>query len=220
MTSCTRFEDEGLLLLEQGETLDEHFYTCEDCIAARKAYENLKASLHDIDDGAEPAPGWQDAVLAEVRASDASAGWRRWSAMAAGLAAVAIVVSLVMTQGPQTAGIDVRVSSGETVYRSETAAVGDELEVTVSTGGAAHAEVRVYLDGERLILACSDASPCSRDGRSISATLALTALGRYEAVLLLSDEPLPPPAGNLDADVLAARDSGATVSFGDPVDVR
>src|SRR5262245_39201357 len=39
VSACRRFETEGLLRLESGETLDEHFERCPDCLAARTAYE-------------------------------------------------------------------------------------------------------------------------------------------------------------------------------------
>src|SRR5687768_6688898 len=41
-TRCDRFEAEALLLLEQGQPLDEHFSSCSDCLEARAAYDRLR----------------------------------------------------------------------------------------------------------------------------------------------------------------------------------
>ena len=37
MNACARFEEEGLLAVEAGEELNEHFDDCPDCSAARSS---------------------------------------------------------------------------------------------------------------------------------------------------------------------------------------
>lgn len=118
--SCERFEQEGLLLLEQGKPLGEHFDTCEDCLAARRLYERLRQRLGELPEH-QPSADWQAKVwqaidddagqqtnttAASVRptssqASDSTSAswWRRrhglrYGAMAAALAACLVFVLL------------------------------------------------------------------------------------------------------------------------------
>ena len=69
MTKCDRFENEALLLLEQGQPLDEHFSTCPDCLAARAAYDRLRNGLSHLGEEGEPAPGWQARVWDRIAAT-------------------------------------------------------------------------------------------------------------------------------------------------------
>jgi hypothetical protein len=96
---------------------------------------------------------------------------------------------------------------------------GDVLEVQARTGGAAHAEVRVYLDGgrddggagEALLLRCTDQAPCSRRGDDIAASLRLDQRGHYRLVFLHGPQPLPAPGASLDDDLARARAAGAAI---------
>ena len=50
MTECTRFEQEGLPALENGESLDEHFSTCETCIEEHRKFVKLEKLLASVSD--------------------------------------------------------------------------------------------------------------------------------------------------------------------------
>src|SRR5688572_10192917 len=82
MNACDRFEREGLLRIEQGLTLDDHYTTCADCETARKSYERLRGLLSPVGSPMEPPLGWRDRVWAEI-GSDHSRGrrsaWWPWS---------------------------------------------------------------------------------------------------------------------------------------------
>lgn len=68
--TCQRFEEEGLLALERGESLDAHFETCLECLEARDAYDRLKERLSETPSWTPPQ-SWQDDVWSAI-AADAS----------------------------------------------------------------------------------------------------------------------------------------------------
>lgn len=93
--SCNRFEREGLLLLEEGEPLSEHFATCEDCLAARGAYERLQEGLRWVASEAEPSEDWQARTWRAIREQEedrsqegSAREGRRWWQVIPGLTAV------------------------------------------------------------------------------------------------------------------------------------
>lgn len=69
--TCQRFEEEGLLALERGESLDAHFETCPECLEARAAYDRLKGRLAEPPSWNPPA-GWQDDVWRAIGADASS----------------------------------------------------------------------------------------------------------------------------------------------------
>ncbi|MDI1443348.1 energy transducer TonB [Polyangium sp. 6x1] len=69
MASCDRFERDGILQIERGQTLDPHFDDCASCTTARRKYERILAALPHAEPEVQPPIGWQARVL---RASDAS----------------------------------------------------------------------------------------------------------------------------------------------------
>lgn len=107
--TCNRFEREGILRLERGLSLDEHFEACPDCDVARSKYESLLASLPSAQPDVNPALGWQQRVLRAAADSDAArpgfsfAGWRKqfvWTALA-GASAIAATMFLGVSSQPQ-----------------------------------------------------------------------------------------------------------------------
>lgn len=222
MTRCQRFEQEGVLLVERGEALPEHFATCPDCLAARAAHERLRNALGLVGEEAEPPPGWQGRVWQEIERR--RAGRRRpWLWLVpVGLAAALVGLVLVLLPRPVPApALTVAVTPGDgPVRRGAEARPGDRLELAATADGSGHAELRVYLNDRELVLACSDRPPCERRGDRLTATLELPGIGRYQPVLLTSEEPIPPPAAGLDADAAAALDEGAEVTLGRQVEVR
>lgn len=207
---CERFENEALLLLEQGEPLDDHFSTCPDCLAARAAYDRLVAQLSHLGEEDEPAPDWQARVWERIEQRKKRRWWTVWIAPVAVAAAAMAAFFLVWIPGQKPAGLQIEIEAGTTVRRGVEAHPGDTLRLTATTGGARHSEVRVYRNDTELILRCPE-SPCS---------VVLDGVGRYQPLLLHSESPLPAPTSDLEADTGAALDAGAEIEMGPAVVVR
>lgn len=223
--SCERFEREGLLLLEQGAALPEHFATCADCIAARRACEGLRAELATAMAGEEPPLGWQARVKAEIAARRRSRGaWRRWLWLAGpALAAAALLVLWVRTEREpgEKLALVVEVQEGTIVRRGKDAHPGDRLRLRGMTGGARFAELRVYRNDQGPFVSCSTEPPCRRVGETIELEFTFPAVGSYQPVILASENPIPAPStGKLDPDAAEALTAGARVELGEGVRVR
>ncbi len=223
MRPCDRFEHEGLLRLEQGLPLDSHFDSCQACREARAASERLTGEIAAAGAEQEPPPQWQARVWAGIERRRAARRrrrrWLRWWLAPVGAAAALL---LIVTLRPNLVAPDgvfrVSVEPGPGARRGAEAQPGDRLILQAATGGTPHAELRVYRDDIELVLRCSTAAPCTRQGDNLRATLVLPAVGSYQPLLLLSDQPLPAPTGSgLDADSAAALDA-AHVDLG--VEIR
>jgi hypothetical protein len=94
---------------------------------------------------------------------------------------------------------------------------GDELVFDASTGGAAHAEVRLYREDRELVLRCPPG--CTREGDRVKGRVPLPSVGRYQAYVVASDRPLPEPAPTLAEDTERLLREGARVSLGQPAQV-
>lgn len=223
MNPCDRFENEGLLLLERGLPLDDHFGTCPDCLRTREAYERLERELASAGARYRPPAGWQSRVRAAVAARRVRRPrWRLRLIVPAGVtAALLLLVLLVSNQEPIPVGLhaEVKLGSGP-VRRGREPHPGDVLRLRGTTGGSPHAELRVYLNDADLVLRCSTAPPCRRREDSLEASIVLSSIGSYQPVLLVSDRPLPEPVANLDDDAAAAIAAGALIEMGRQIDVR
>jgi anti-sigma factor RsiW len=226
VSSCDRFEREGLLQLERGHDLGDHFQRCPDCLAARAAYDRLRQELAGAGSGYEPPADWQVRVRAAIaqRRRPPRPWWSRLlipaGVAAAGAAAVLVIVVREPEPEPVVAlhvGIE---AAAEVTRRGGEAHPGDRLQLEAHTAGARHAELRVYRHDAELVMRCSTEPPCVRDGDRLRAALRLEALGSYRSVLLVSDRPFPPPAAGLDRDVGAALETGAQAYLGEEVRVR
>lgn len=224
MTRCDRFEREGLRRLEQGLPLDEHFDTCADCRRARAAYQRLAQELAAAGARYDPPAGWQARVrdAIERHRERSWRGWRPWVLAAAGTAAVALIVALLVVEPgpPPSLALQVEIAAGGAARRGADAHPGDRLLLRASLSGARHAELRVYRNDADLVLRCATEPPCIRTGDVLEAALALPSPGSYQPLLLASDRPLPAPSAGLDADAGAALEAGATVDLGREVQVR
>ena len=226
MSRCDRFEAEGLLLLEQGLPLDGHFATCPDCLAARAAYERLSAEIAGLGAEDEPPVGWQARVWERLdqrreRRRFRWPGWRGWIVpVGAVLAASLAALFLIRPPGPQLPSLRVEIQAGATVRRGGEAQPGDLLRLTAATGGAQHAELRVYRNDTELVLRCSTDLPCSRQGDELRAAVLLDTVGRYQPLLLRAEKPLPSPVSDLEKDTSAALAAGADVKLGSEIVVR
>jgi hypothetical protein len=216
-TPCRRFEEEGLLRLEQGLPLDEHFDTCPACVAARARHAQLFEGLSTLGQAYTGRGDWQARVWAGVaRRQQSRRSLRAWW-LALPAAAAALALFLVLRPGAQPAGPALAYAiipgGASAPMRGDHAKPGDALEVRIQTGGAAHAELRVYRDDDTLIVRCSDAPPCSlRDG-ALTARVVLEERGRYQIAFVHGAQPIPAPAPQLDQDLAQARAAGATVDL-------
>jgi hypothetical protein len=222
MSRCDRFEAEAVLLLEKGLPLDEHFSACPDCLAARVFYDRLHQRLATLGEGDQPPVGWQAGVWERIEQRRGRRRWRPWWGLVpAALAASLAVALFVRTPEPVPAFLKAEIEAGPSVQRGDEAKPGDSLRLTASTGGARHAELRVYRNDAELVLRCSTESPCSRKGEDLQATVVLDGIGRYQPLLLFSKSPLPKAsAQGLDADTETALAAGAEVELGKEIVVH
>ncbi len=222
MTACDRFEAEAILRLERGLPLDEHFATCPDCLAARAAYERLRDGISSLGHEHEPSPGWQARVWERIeqRRKRRRRWWPWWIVPAVATAAAALFFVFIRTPTPEPPGLWANVEAGNVARRGVDAQPGDRLNLRAATGGARHAELRIYRNDAEPILCCSTNPPCSRDGDELKASVVLDGIGRYQSLLLLSERPIPSCASDLETDTSAVLTAGADVELGPEVVVR
>ena len=226
MSGCNRFAEEALLRIEQGLPLDDHFATCPDCLEARAVYERLRAGIASLESDLVPPARWQAEVWRRIEERRAQRRrWRVWMrprVLAAGLAAALAAFLLLRIPMADLGRVALRaeVQRGAAVLRGDEARPGDLLRLAATTGGATHAELRVYRNDRELLLRCADRQPCVRRGRSLRTVLALDAVGSYQSLLLVGEQPFPPPTADLDRDAAAALARGARVELGPAIVVR
>jgi hypothetical protein len=216
---CDRFETEGLLRLERGEPLGEHFATCPDCLEARALYERLRQDIAGIGADGEPPTDWEARVWARIEERRVKPRWI-WFLAPMGAAALAATLFFAMPRTPSSPSLVQEVVAGGPVQRATGARPGDRLDLRAEAAGSLHAELRIYRNGSELILRCPGGPSCQHDGDELSAALTFPSAGDYQAVLVLDDEPLPLPGKGLDPDAGAAFAQDAQVLLGDEVSVR
>lgn len=219
---CRRFESEGLLVLQQGGTLDAHFASCPDCRTARAAHEGLARRLGALHRSGPP-DGWQAGVWAAVDgARPGRSSVLPWLAAAAVLVlAAGFGIRALRQRVPAADVLSAAVEAAPNTYRGRDGArPGDVLVLRAQVGGARVAELRLYQDDRRLAARCGTEAPCVRRDGTLEARFTLAAAGSYQPVLVLSERALPPPTGALDADAGTAHASGARVVLGERVLVR
>lgn len=178
----------------------------------------LEDDLRALGEGEEPPFGWQARVRARIEERrQATRPRRSWlPVLAAALAAAALALLFFSPSRvppvPAAAFLHAEVVAGASARRGGEAHPGDELRLSAGTGGPArHTELRIYRDERELVL---------RVRNRLTATVRLAAPGRYRALLLFSARPLPPPAGDPEADTAAALAAGAGVEAAADVEVR
>jgi hypothetical protein len=234
MSACRRFEEEGLLRLERGEELDEHFSTCAECRQAWQAYRALGAELRSLGGEEQPPAGWQAEVwrqIEERRGSPVpkpgtvpSGPWKRWlgPAMLAAAAVLALVVLIPRwTQPVVTLSLTASVQKGgETRRGAEEAQPGDRLILEARGPRRARLEIRLYRGEREWVARCPGGEGCTvRPGR-LRWEIPLAAVGTYQTALLESEGDLPAPGAGLDADCGAALRAGARLQLGPEITVR
>jgi hypothetical protein len=240
MSGCDRFEREAILRLEQGLPLDAHFDTCPDCRDAQATYQRLKGAIARAGSDLGPPAGWEDRVWQEVQRRHRPSATPRWSylpwaaaaALAAAVGAPFILKGLrpeptdalsirieVQRQSPQV--LRGREGAARQPWDATTVQPGDQLSVEATVGDVAFNELRVYLNDEDLVLSCSGDPPCERRGDRLQAMTTMSSVGRYQAVVLSSASPIPPPSGEgLDVDAGRAGRAGASIRLAREVRVH
>jgi len=203
--TCTRYEREGRLLVEQGLP-DLHRDGCVACQRAHLAYEVMVGVAPRLGASTPDDRAWRaDVWRAIARAERASSGRRvvHWSRIGMGAAAVAALLLVWWVRrepppGDRMASDRPRIEivTGSTAMRSTSARVGDRLRVSV----ADHQAVWIYR-GERLIVRCPTPSAvaCRRDAHGALAELDLVEAGDYQIVIVAAAAPAP--EGALDRDL-------------------
>ena len=225
--TCERLERDDLLG-HLGEEMDPHVEQCHVCRATAYGYARLAAALAQESTRPLP-PGWKDRTLARIQSERTAR--RRRHALSAGMS-VAAAAALILIVPNWIGDPDHPRGEGELVVTlervqgrrgpsdSSRAHPGDRLHAS-APAHAKHVELRLYRESRDLVARCP-AMPgpiCKRRGDDIELSWTFAVVGTYRAVWLTSSSPLPPPSGNLDADVLAAEQAGAHVMEREPIDV-
>jgi len=227
-----RFEQEGLRELERGAPLDPHFDMCADCRTAREFHERIRGEFAErvrreiaAAELVVPPPGWQQRILDRIAAhKEVISRRRRWMYVGGSAIAASILVALALSallRSSAPAGLRVELQGIAGTPRAVlvpvgTVPAGTRIQIEASTGGARFAELRVYRNDETLVATAGGGA--ARDGLRLS--LLLDAIGRYQFVLLLSHDTIPPSSGMLDADAAAAARAGARSIAASPINVR
>jgi hypothetical protein len=226
--TCDRLERDGDDLLGHlGEDMP-HVDECPDCRARLDGYERLAGLL--AGESTRPLPeGWKERTRARIQ-QRASRRRRSFALVPAG-AVAATMATLLLWPDPDPK-LAVSVVPGPVQYRDAEeepssasqplkAHKGDILKASSPRADAAHVELRVYRESREVMVRCpGDGAPTCKVGDVIELSWPLPSVGSYQVLWLASPSPLPPPSGGLDADMRAAREAGAVVDEGKPVDVN
>ncbi|HVV82949.1 MAG TPA: hypothetical protein VHE35_07700 [Kofleriaceae bacterium] len=218
--TCEHFDREGLLRQERGLP-DPHVDGCLDCQASRATYRRLTDALADVGTDVRPRDGWEEEVLAKVRAPRRNRWWLG-AGVGGALVAAAIVLLVVNGRKPTVleASID-QVPSGSTTRGGPGGwTSGDNIFAISDVKGGAVWIYRTDEHTDRLVLGCDGASiappRCVRHGRGVR-TMEPTAVGHYEVIAFDTAAPGPAPAHYDDAKAALIRTGGAKTL---PIDVR
>jgi hypothetical protein len=230
---CERFETEGLLALERGDTLEPHFDTCPDCLEARAAYARLEAQLVEAGRAWVPPPDWEARVFARVAQTESAPRrslWR-WLVPALGLASAVVVGLVLMRSGPGGAGVgppvvELGVERGTQQMRGDAPRPGDTLVLRARVENGETAAVRVYRNDRTLVFACHDEPGCERtrgdEADEVLVRVSLAAPGEYRALVVVGFEgpAIDPPLAVLDQEFERVRKLGRHVQTPPPVRVE
>jgi|SRR4051812_39530062 hypothetical protein len=231
---CARFEEEGLVRLEEGLPLSGHFETCPECLRARARYErfaNVLRSPAELPRDKRWEQGVWDAIGRRERAPDRPR--RPWVAIASAMAAAAAVAIVALRTVPsrstspsdvETLAVSVQPVPGGTLRGSTPpdatsmlfAHLGDSLQLDAQSR-APNVEIRLYHEDRELIFRCPPG--CERRGGRLTGHVALSKAGTYQPYLVSSDAPLPAPEAMLDDDTKRLLETGARIVLGRSVHV-
>lgn len=173
-----------------------------------RAVERIEKALGTLGDDLHPPAGWEARVLAgrKVRRP-----WWVWSIPAVALAAAAVLLLLLRRPPPtMQLAFEVRHRAGEPAMRSGADTVHLEDRFTVAVTGRQHRALWLYLN-EQLLIACPGDATCQVEAAALRASWRPTTVGKYAVIAATSAQPIPAPAGTLDADLAAALAARAEV---------
>ena len=206
MTSCHRFETEGLPRFVAGAPLDTHAQSCPDCQAALASYQKVADALHQAKEAFAPPGDWEAKVWSRIANQRAARPPARWALLGLGAAFAALAIFFVSSVGgPDALALTSQVerSTGPRVRGGARGKLGD---------------LRVYRGTNELVFHCARSPACVRSKDGLEARVTLDRAGTYRTLLIAADGELPAPSGDLDADYAEAMRSGkATESL--PVEV-
>jgi hypothetical protein len=190
----------------------EHLAGCAGCQEHQAKYRRLTEAIKEVSAAARRRPDHVARVLAGV-ADEVSPvtplrrrRWRRMAiavpvaAMAAGLALVWWLRREPVEPAPRFA-MEIVEKDGAAM-RGE-AQLGDLLRVRARPGAA----IWIYRNDRELLLVCP--RDCRRDGDGMVGEVELDAVGHYQVVWLSTDR-VPAPNGELERDLAAAAEAGAS----------
>jgi len=195
--------------------------TCSDCLAAQAEYAVLEGLLAET-------PSWENEVWREIDESQAEPTPPQsllmpivgLLAMAAAMLLWCAVDSPESTRAPRGAihGHEIALRTATVAptgeakqVRGTTSAPGSLLTLEAQIGKYPFSQLRVYRDQHQLEVSCSNEPPCRRSDGTIIAEVKLEKIGRYQAILVVGDQMLPEPTGDLDTDVANASKTGRVV---------
>jgi hypothetical protein len=223
--SCDRFERERLAAVEDGAVPDEHEQACADCTEARRRYLGIGELVAAAGADRELPAAWFDATLAMIRARSQRRRRQRLLVGAAGMFAAAAAAAAAVLWWPHHADPDappllaIRIDRSGAPLRGSAPHPGDLLVVRGQAAGRRHMELRVYRADREVVLRCATEPPCHPSGDAVEAGVALIEAGRYRAVLLSTDRPLPPADATLDQAAAQVSEEGGTATLSEPIDV-
>ena len=228
MTSCHRFETEGLPRFVAGAPLDTHAQSCPDCQAALASYQKVADALHQAKEAFAPPGDWEAKVWSRIANQRAARPPARWALLGLGAAFAALAIFFVSSVGgPDALALTSQVerSTGPRVRGGAgrpgevvSAAPGDVLYLVAKVPRGKLGDLRVYRGTNELVFHCARSPACVRSKDGLEARVTLDRAGTYRTLLIAADGELPAPSGDLDADYAEAMRSGkATESL--PVEV-
>lgn len=173
-----------------------------------RAIERIEKALGKLGDELHPPAGWEARVLAGRKTQRP---WWVWSIPVVALAAAAVL--LLWLRRPQPTmqlAFEIRHRSGEPAMRNGAEAVHLEDTFTVAVTGRQHRALWLYLN-EQLLIACPGDATCQVEAAALRAWWRPTTVGKYVVVAVTSEQPIPAPAGSLDADLATAQSARAEV---------
>jgi hypothetical protein len=229
MTSCQRFEGEGLNRFVAGEPLDAHVEGCPDCQAALAGYQKVAAALRQANDVYVPPGDWEAKVWSRLAKQKAPRPGLRWAALVGLGATFAALAAFFVSSGlgPDALSLTSQVERGSgPLVRGgavkpgevQSAAPGDVLHLVAAVPRGKLGDLRVYRGTNELVFQCAKSAACIHSKDGLEARVTLDRVGTYRILLLAADKALPPASGGLDADYAEALRAGAATES-PPIDV-
>lgn len=211
MTTCDRFEFEGLVRFVAGEPLDAHLQSCADCQAALTSYKKVTAALRQAEDAHSPPGDWEAKVWSKISSAQAARPRTPWAVvlgLGTTLAALGVLF-LNFAGGPDSLALTTQtLERGPGAVVRGIAAPGDVLHLVAQVPRGKLGDLRVYRGPGELVFQCTTSPVCIRSRDHLEAKVALNRAGTYRVLLVGADKVLPAATGSVDADYAAAIRSG------------